>query len=108
VKILDAWKPVEFGELVIMGGEERSGAAAGMNVFDDSPGYGEAVISRRPPTNLIEQDERARRGGVEDRCSLGHLNHEGGATAGQIVRGSNPGENPVHQWQSGRSCRHKA
>src|ERR1041385_7248468 len=67
-----------------------------MDVLDHRPGDGQSVIGCGAAANFIQKDQRTRRGGVQDRRRLGHFNHKGGAAAGQVVTGSDAGENPVH------------
>src|SRR6185437_4307727 len=66
VEILDSLKPVQFRQLMVVGGEERFGAAGGMNVFDNGPGDGETIIRCGSAANLVQQDERARCGSIQD------------------------------------------
>src|SRR5260370_37290350 len=46
VAVLHALKPVELRQLAVVSEEDSLGAAGGMNVLDDSPGYGQPVIGR--------------------------------------------------------------
>src|SRR5215472_8792575 len=60
VEILHAFKAIEFRELVVVRGEESFRAAARVNELDDRPSDGQAVIGRRTPANLVEENERLR------------------------------------------------
>ena len=108
MKILDPGKAFgEFGQLVIMGGKERFGLRMRVDIFDHSPCDGQSVIGGGAAPDLIQQHQRARSGGVENGCSLRHLHHEGGASAGQVVTGANAGEDAVHDADARRACGHK-
>ena len=48
-----------------------------------------------PAADLIENDQRARAGLIEDGGSFDHLDHEGRAPAGEIVGGADAREQPV-------------
>ena len=86
----------ERGQLVVMRGEERAAAILGIvQVLDHRPGDGEAVEGRGAAADLVEDDERARAGLVQDRGGLDHLHHEGGAAAREIVGGADAGEERV-------------
>ena len=91
----------QFGELVVVGGEEGLGAGAGVDVLDDGPGQRQPVVGGGAAADFVEHDEAARRGGVQDNGRLGHLDHEGGAAAGQIVGGADAGEDAVDERQDG-------
>ena len=91
-----------------MRGKERLGPAGGVDVFDHRPRDGETVIGRGAAANFIQQDQRARRGRIEDRRRLGHFHHESGAAARQIVAGADAGKDAVHHRQPRRTRRNKA
>src|SRR5579871_3231860 len=91
----------KFGELVIMGGEERLRASALVDELDHRPGKGEAIVRGGASADFVEDDKAARRGRVEDDGCFGHFDHEGRSTASQIVRRSDAGENAIDQ---GKRC----
>ena len=86
-----------------MGCEQCPGAAGGMNVFNHRPGNGQPIVGSSAPANFIQQDQRFRRGRIQDGRRLGHLNHKRGASAGQIVVGANAGKDAVHNRQARRT-----
>ena len=51
----------KFGQLEVVGGEERLRPGAGVQVFDRRPGDGQAVIGRGAAPDFVEQDQRFRR-----------------------------------------------
>ena len=75
----------EEGELVVVGGEEGAGADAVVEVLDGGPGEGEAVVGGGAAAHLVQEHQRPGGGCVEDRGGFGHLDHEGGAAAGDVV-----------------------
>src|SRR4051794_33005845 len=85
---------------MVMSCEERLSARLRVDVFDGGPGDGESVVGCGAATDLVEEDERARSGSVEDRGGLGHLDHEGGTAACEIVGGSNAGEDAIDDGES--------
>ena len=78
-----------------------------VDVLDHGPGQGQAVVGRRAAADLVEDDEAARRGGVEDHGGLGHLHHEGGAAARQVVGGADAGEDAIDDRAAGGLGGHK-
>ena len=78
---------------------------AGVEVFDSGPGYGQAVIGGCAASDFVEQDQRARRRGVQNRRGFGHLDHEGRAASGQVVAGANAREDAVDDSEARGACR---
>ena len=66
------------------------------HIFNDSPGNGQPVKCAGPSADLIENQQTVRCGVPEDIGNLCHFHHKGALSAGQIIRGSHPGKNPVH------------
>ena len=85
----------ELGELVVVRREKGLGARPRLQLFHDGPGKSQPVKSRRPAADLVEQDQAARRAGVEDGGGLGHFDHERGAAARQIIGGADAREDAV-------------
>ena len=70
-------------------------------VFQHRPGNGHAVIGGGASADFV-QNQKALGGGVlQNGGHLCHLHHEGGLTGGQVVAGTNPGEYPIHNADSG-------
>ena len=67
----------QFVEVMVVSGEQRLRADAVDDVLGHRPGDGQTVERARASTDLIEDDEAALGGIVQDVCGLGHLNHEG-------------------------------
>ena len=83
---------------MVVGGEEGSGAAFrpfGVEVFNDGPGDGEAVVGTGAPSNFVENDEAAGTGIVQDVGGLVHFDHEGRVAAGQFVACADSGEDAI-------------
>ncbi len=74
-------------ELVVVGGKEGLGAqvAVVVDVLDDGPGDGYAVVCRCAAAQLVEEYERAGAHVVEDGGGLVHLHHECRLAQGDIV-----------------------
>ena len=97
----------QFGQLEIVSGEQSLGMHAGTEIFDCGPGNGKAIIGGSAATDFVEQDERTRRRGMQDGGGLGHLDHEGGSSPGEVVAGPDAGEDAIHDAESRRAGRNK-
>src|SRR5215210_8624945 len=96
----------EGGKLVKMGGEQAATNVDLMKMLERCPGDGQPVEGRRAAADFIENDKRAGRGLVENACRLEHLDHEGRASAGQVVGRADPRKQLVDRAQmrlSGRN-----
>ncbi len=91
----------EFGEFVIVGGEERAGAGVFLQVLDDGPGDGEAVEGGGAAADFVEQDEACGRGVIEDAGDFAHFDEERGAAAGEIVAGADAREDAIDDGKFG-------
>ncbi len=80
-----------------MGGKEGTGAGAfgGVEVFNDGPGDGEAVVGAGAAPDFVEDDEAFGAGVVEDVGGLVHLDHEGGVPPGEFVTGTDAREDAI-------------
>ena len=97
----------QVGELVVVGGEEGAGADLGVDVLDDGPGQGQAVEGRGAAADLVQDDEGAFGGVVEDVRDLDHLDHEGRGAAADVVARADPGENAVDHADASLGGRHE-
>ncbi len=88
---------VEAGELPVVGGEESFCFFVGRReeVVGDGPGDRDAVVGACAAADLVEDDEGAGRGVVEDVRRLAHLDHECRLAAGEVVAGADAGEELV-------------
>ena len=68
-----------------------------MQIFHDSPSYGDAVVGGSASSKFVEEYERLWRYIIKDIGCLGHLNHKGRFTKGYVVACSNTGEYLIHQ-----------
>ena len=71
----------EFGEFVVVRGEERAALWLVVQKFGDAPCDAEAVERARAASDFIEDDEAARGGVVADVSGFIHLDHEGALPA---------------------------
>ena len=85
-----------------MRGKQRATADHIVNVLGHRPGNRKAVKGGGATANLVENDQRAVAGMVEDEGGLTHLHHERGLAARQVVGGADSAENPIHYTYS--SC----
>ncbi len=74
-----------------------------MDVFDDRPGDGDAVVGAGAAADLVEDEQAAVGGMVEDVGGLEHLDHEGGLPGVDLVLGADAGEDAVDNADAGRS-----
>ena len=70
----------------IVRGEQRVAAVVLQQVARDGVGEGEAVEGAGAAPDLVHQHQAFFGGVVQDVGGLGHLDHEGGASAGEVVR----------------------
>ena len=92
----------KLGQLVIVGGEQGLGATPGVNVLHHAPGQRETVVGGGAAADFVEHDEAAGGSGIQDDGRFGHLHHEGGAAARQVIGRADAGEDAVEDWQAGR------
>ncbi len=78
-----------------------------MQIFERGPGDGEPVEGRGASADLVEHDKGALARLIEDGGSLDHLDHEGGAAAGEIVGGADAAEEPIDDADMGLARRHE-
>ena len=98
----------QAGQLEVVGGEQREGAARFGQVLGGGGGQRQAVVGAGATPDFIEQDQASVGGAVQDVGRLGHLHHERGASAAEIVGSTDAGEDAVHRPDGGRSRRHVA
>ncbi len=89
----------QFGQFVVMGSEEGFGPQPWMvvDVLDDGPGNGDAVVGAGSTTDLIEDEQAAGTGVIEDVGRFYHLHHEGALTSADLVLGTDTSEDAIHQ-----------
>ena len=110
MEVHDAGRRVrQVGELVIMGGEQRlrPDFGVGGQIFGDRPRDAQTVERRRSSADLVEDDETARRGGVEDVRRLLHLHHERRVAPGDIVRRADASVDTIDERDLGLARRHE-
>ena len=87
----------EFGQLVVVRSEEGLRTDLVVEVLDDAPREREAVEGARAAPNLIEDDEAAGGGVVEDVRRLAHLHHERALPPREVVARADAGKDAVHE-----------
>lgn len=87
----------EGGDFVVVGGKQGARLDGVVDVFGDTPSNGKAVKGGRAASDFIKHDEASVGGVVDDASRLVHLDHECGLTTGEIVIGTHPGEDAVHE-----------
>ena len=111
VGVVDPGESVRHAvEFVVMGGEQRLGAALRVLVQElgDGPRDADAVVRARAPADFIEQDERAVRQVVQDGRGFVHLHHERRFAGTEVIRGAHAGEDLVDEPHPHRAGRHIA
>jgi len=100
---------LKLGELVIVRGEERLRAKLfGVGAeFEHRAGNAHAVEGRRAAADLVENEQGARRCLMQDLAHLGHLDHEGGLAAGQVVARADAREDAVDNADARRTRGHE-
>jgi len=68
-----------------------------VQVLDDAPGQAQAVERARAAADLVEDDQAARGGAVEDVRRLAHFHHERALPAREVVARADPRKNAVHE-----------
>ena len=96
------------GQLEVVRGKEREATALHQQVPRNRMGQRQAVEGGGSPADLVDQHQRAFGGRVDDDGCLGHLHHEGGAAAGQVVGSADAGEDPVDGAHFAGGGRHEA
>ena len=89
----------ELGQLVIVRGEQRLGANVLMDMLDHGPSQREPIIGGSAAADFVQHDEAARRGGVQDHRRFGHLHHERGPAARQIIGRADAREHAIDDRQ---------
>ncbi len=79
-----------------------------MQVFDNRPGYADAVVGRSAAAKLVEEYQRPTADIVEYRGGLVHLHHECRLAQRYVVAGSHTGEYLVNHAYVGAVGCHKA
>ena len=79
-----------------------------VQVLGDGPGQRDAVVGAGAAADLVEDDQAARRGVVEDVGRLGHLHHERALPPAQFVAGADAREDAIGQADASPAGRHEA
>ena len=95
---------------MVVRGEERLGAQPRVvvDVLDHRPGDRQAVVGAGAAPDLVQDQQAARRGVVQDVGRLDHLHHEGGLPGVDLVLRADAGEDAVDQPDARRLGRHEA
>ena len=89
-----------------MGGEQRPGANLRMDSLHHRPRQRQAVVGGRAPPDLVQHQQAALGGGIQNHRRFGHLHHEGGPSPRQVVRRPDAREHPVRDRQQGAGRGH--
>ena len=93
-------------ELEVVGREQGVGADGPRQMDGRGPGQREPVIGAGAAADLIHEHQAVRGRVVEDSRRFGHLHHEGGAAAGQIIGRADAGKDAVNRPDNGLFGRH--
>ena len=93
----------EFGHLVVVRGKKsaRVNFAVLVQVFDNGPGNAQAVEGARAAAELVDEEQAAAGGVVEDIGGLVHLHHEGALATGEVVGRAHAGEDAIDHANGG-------
>ena len=91
----------ELGKFVIVRGEKSLCVRVRLQMLNHGPGDGQAVEGRGAAADFVEQDQAARRRGVQDARGFRHFDHERGTPARKIVRRADTREDAVENRQLG-------
>ena len=94
----------EADEFVVVGGEHGARSEF-VQPLGHRPRDREAVVRRRAPPDLVEEDERALGGAVQDGRGLRHLHHEGALPRGEVVARAHAREHAVAYPDQGPASR---
>src|SRR5208282_5748361 len=86
---------VKACEFEIVSGEQRVAAVVFQQVTGNGVGEGKAVEGGSATPYLVHQHQTFFRGIVQDVGGFGHFNHEGGASAGEVVGCADAGEDLI-------------
>ena len=78
-----------------------------MDIFDDGPGDGDAIVGAGAASQFIKEDEASLGEVVEDAGRLVHLHHEGGLAQSDVIGGTHAGEDLVYQPDGSRFGGHE-
>ena len=95
----------ELRQFVVVRREHRLAADLLMQVLAHCPRDRQSIPCRRTASDLVEQHDTAGRGRVQDRARLGHLHHERGLPAHEIVARTHAGEHAVRDADARRRRR---
>src|SRR6056300_698838 len=100
----------QISQLMVVSCKQGLGCHLGIvvQVFSHGPGDTDAVKSGGSAADLIEDNQTAWGGMVEDVGGFCHLNHERRLPAGQVVTGANPGEYSINDADMCLFCGHQA
>ena len=90
----------QFGELVIVRGEQGARARLRLQMLDHRPGDGEAVEGGRAAADFVEQHQAVRRREIQDGGDFAHLHQKRGAAAREIVGSADAREDAVGERQA--------
>ena len=97
----------ERGQLEVVRGEQRECPSLLSHVVRRGPRQRQAIEGAGAAADLVHQHQALRRGVVQDRRGLGHLDHERRAATGDVV-GSTDARKDAVQWSDPEGiCRHE-
>ena len=101
----------ERGEFEVVGREQRERLYVFAHVMRGGPGERQTVEGARAAADLVHEHQAVLGRVMQDVRRLGHLDHEGRAAAGKIVRRADAGEDAVDRADQrsrrpARNCRY--
>ena len=99
----------QFVQFMIVRGKKCLGLERRfMQVFGNTPGDGDTIVSRSTPADLIKQYQTSLREVVDDAGCFIHFHHERTFPAAEVIGGAHPGKYLVGQRYPGGLCGNKA
>ncbi|MNG01285.1 hypothetical protein D3C84_842570 [compost metagenome] len=95
------------GQFEVVGGEQRVGTQM-RQAFGRRPGQRQAIEGAGAAPDFVHQHQAALGGVVQNVRGFAHFHHEGRAPAGQVIAGTDPGEDAVDERQFATGRRHEA
>ena len=92
---------------MIMGREQTAAMIDFMQMLQHSPGDGQTVISRRPPSDFIQNDQCAFPCVSQNRRSFHHFDHKGRTPRRQIICRADPAEQAIDHADMRRARRNE-
>ena len=93
---------------MVMGSEQGFAADVIADILHHGAGNAHAVKGRCAAADLIQNDQAALGGPLQNFGHFGHFHHKGGLTGGKVIRCAHAGKDSIHHTDMAAGCRNKA